>query len=105
MDDRDFNDLIKSIRQVGKIKRGELRPSRVFEFKPVNIKKIRSDLDLSQPMFARMIGVSPKTLKNWEQGRRQPTGPAQALLKVVQDYPEIVARSLGVEPQKDKKTA
>lgn len=105
MDDRDFDDLIKSIRQAGKIKMGELRPSRVFEFKPVNIKKIRSDLDLSQPMFARMIGVSPKTLRNWEQGRRQPTGPAQALLKVVQDYPEIVARSLGMEHQKDKKTA
>ena len=105
MDDRDFNDLIKSIRQAGKIKRGELSPSRVFEFKPVNIKKIRSDLDLSQTMFARMIGVSPKTLRNWEQGRRQPTGPAQALLKIVQDYPEIVARSLGMAQQKGKKTA
>ncbi len=100
MDDRDFEDLIKSIRQAGKIKRGELRPSRVFEFKPVNIKKIRNDLNLSQPVFARMIGVSPKTLRNWEQGRRQPTGPARALLKVVQDYPEIVARSLGMDERK-----
>ncbi len=104
MDDRDFDDLIKSIRQAGKIKRGELRPSRVFEFKSVDIKKIRNDLNLSQPVFARMIGVSLKTLRNWEQGRRQPTGPAQALLKVVQDYPEIVARSLGMD-EKGKKTA
>ncbi|MFV2081601.1 MAG: NadS family protein [bacterium] len=102
MDDRDFEDLIKSIRQAGKIKRGELRPSRVFEFKPVNIKKIRNDLNLSQPVFARMIGVSPKTLRNWEQGRRQPTGPARALLKVVQDYPEIVARSLGMDERKNE---
>ena len=100
MDDRDFEDLIKSIRQAGKINRGELRPSRVFEFKPVNIKKIRNDLNLSQTVFARMIGVSPKTLRNWEQGRRQPTGPARALLKVVQDYPEIVARSLGMDERK-----
>ncbi len=104
MDDRDFEDLIKSIRQAGKIKRGELRPSRVFEFKPVNIKKIRNDLHVSQPVFARMIGVSPKTLRNWEQGRRQPTGPARALLKVVQDYPEVVIRSLGMS-EKDKDTA
>ncbi len=104
MDDRDFEDLIKSIRQAGKIKRGELRPSRVFEFKPVNIKKIRNDLHVSQPVFARMIGVSPKTLRNWEQGRRQPTGPARALLKVVQDYPEVVIRSLGMS-EKDKETA
>jgi len=103
MDDRDFEDLIKSIRQAGKIKRGELRPSRVFEFKPVNIKKIRNDLHVSQPVFARMIGVSPKTLRNWEQGRRQPTGPARALLKVVQDYPEVVIRSLGMS-EKDKET-
>lgn len=104
MDDHDFADLIKSIRQAGKIKRGESRPSRVFEFKPVNIKKIRNDLHVSQPVFARMIGVSPKTLRNWEQGRRQPTGPARALLKVVQDYPEVVARSLGMG-EKDKETA
>ncbi|HEV2949996.1 MAG TPA: helix-turn-helix domain-containing protein [Gemmataceae bacterium] len=61
---------------------GEIKPSRVTQFAPPDVRAIRRRLDQSQTEFARMIGVSVATLQNWEQGRRQPEGPARALLKV-----------------------
>src|SRR5438552_2503301 len=94
MKKEDFNNLVKSIRQAGKIRRGQAKPSRVFEFTPVDVKKIRARLEKSQSEFARMIGVSVATLQNWEQGRREPEGPARALLKVAAKAPQTVARAL-----------
>jgi putative transcriptional regulator len=102
MKDQDFERLIKSVKQAGEIKRGSRRPSRKFEFKATDIKTIRIKLDVSQPEFARMIGVSSSTVKNWEQGRRKPTGPAQALLKVAADDPFVIAKSLGYGEDEEK---
>ena len=90
----EFSKLVASIRQAGKIRRGEMRPSRVFEVRPANIKAIRRKLGKSQAEFALMIGVRVSTLQNWEQGRRRPEGPAQALLKVAAEHPEVVAEAL-----------
>ena len=90
----DFQKLITSIKQAGKIRRGELKPSRVTRFAPVDVKAIREGLGKSQTEFARMIGVSVATLQNWEQGRRRPEGPARALLKVAAADPEAVAAAL-----------
>jgi putative transcriptional regulator len=45
--------------------------------------------------FAYLIGVSKRTLENWEQGRRRPAGPARALLKIVAAAPEVALKSLG----------
>lgn len=90
----DFDELVESIKQAGKIRRGETRASRRFEFRPVDIKAIRERLALSQSEFALMIGVSVSTLQNWEQGRRTPEGPARALLKVVEERPEAVLEAL-----------
>ncbi|MCB9474843.1 MAG: helix-turn-helix domain-containing protein [Candidatus Delongbacteria bacterium] len=90
----DFEELVLSVQQAGEIRRGEARPSRVHTFKPVDIKSIRARLGKSQPEFAQMIGVSVGTLRNWEQGRRIPDGPAMALLKVAAKHPEIVAAAL-----------
>jgi putative transcriptional regulator len=90
----DFNKLVASIRQAGKIKRGKLKPGRVFHFKPADIKAVREKLNVSQSEFALMIGVSVSTLQNWEQGRRRPEGPARALLKVAAENPEAVAEAL-----------
>ena len=94
MKKKDFDRLIASVKQAGKIKRGKLKPSRVFRFKPADIKAIREKLGVSQSEFALMIGVSVSTLQNWEQGRRQPDGPARALLKVAAENPELVAEAL-----------
>jgi putative transcriptional regulator len=91
---RDFSDLIKSVRQAGRIRRKKMRPSRVTTFKPADVRAIRDSLGKSQPEFAMMIGVSVATLRNWEQGRRVPDGPAQALLRVAAHNPEAVANAL-----------
>jgi len=92
----EFDQLTESVRQAGKIRRGELRPSRVFEYRPADIKAIRLKLGRSQSEFALMIGVSVSTLQNWEQGRRSPGGPARALLKVAEHDPEAVVEALDV---------
>ena len=91
---KDFDNLATSIRQAGRIRRGEIKPSRVTQFAPPDIRAIRRRLGQSQTEFARMIGVSVATLQNWEQGRRQPEGPARALLKVAAVNPQAVAAAL-----------
>ena len=90
-----FEELIKSVRQAGKIHRGETRPSRVTEYAAEDIKGIRNKLRKSQSEFAAMIGVSTRTLQNWEQGHRTPVGPARALLRVAARNPKAVAEALG----------
>jgi putative transcriptional regulator len=90
----DFDSLLSSIREAGRIRRGEAKPSRVIEFAPVDVKTIRHRLGQSQSAFARMIGVSISTLQNWEQGRRRPEGPARALLQVAAANPKAVAEAL-----------
>jgi putative transcriptional regulator len=94
MKKQDFDNLVGSIREMGRIRRGEVKPSRVKTFAPVDIKAIRRRLRKSQAEFALMIGVSVATLQNWEQGRRRPEGPAQALLRVAAANPEAVAAAL-----------
>ncbi len=64
MNKRDFDKLAASVKQAGKIRRGELKASRVFDLKPMDIKTIRKKLNLSQSEFALMIGVSVSTLQN-----------------------------------------
>ncbi len=95
MKERDFDKLVASVKQAGAIKRGKLKPGRRIKMDSADVRSIRSQLEKSQSEFAMMIGVSVSTLQNWEQGRRQPEGPARALLKVVSENPEAVARSLG----------
>lgn len=95
MNPGEFAKLVTSVRQAGRIRRGHLRPGRVIVFKPTDIRAIRARLGKSQAEFALMIGVSPATLRNWEQGRRVPEGPARALLKIAAENPGAVARALG----------
>ena len=90
----DFNQLIESIEQAGQIKKGDIKPDRVFRYSIPDIKKIRRSLHISQNKFAFMIGVSPRTLQNWEQGRREPEGPAKAILRVASKNPKAVLEAL-----------
>jgi putative transcriptional regulator len=94
MKEQDFDNLVESIKQAGKIRRGEMRAKRIFTFSPADIKTIRARLNLSQSEFAMMIGVSVSTLQNWEQGRRQPEGPARALLKIASEKPDALIEAL-----------
>jgi putative transcriptional regulator len=89
-----FQELLTSVRQAGRIRRGTARPSRVIVFKPADIKAVRRKLKASQTEFALMIGVNVSTLRNWEQGRRVPDGPALALLRVAEKNPAAVAEAL-----------
>lgn len=94
MKKRGFEEVLSSIRQAGKIKRGEMTFSRRFEFKPADVRKIRTKLGMSQSQFALLTGVSVATLQNWEQGRRRPEGPARALLRIAEVHPEAVLDAL-----------
>jgi putative transcriptional regulator len=94
VNDTDFQQLLASVKEAGRIKRGEQEPVRKFEVRAEDVKAIRAKLDKSQSEFALMIGVSVSTLQNWEQGRRQPEGPARALLKVASVNPQAVAAAL-----------
>ncbi len=94
MKNEDFDLLVSSVHEGAAILRGELRPSRSSEFKPSDVKKIRASLRQSQQEFAQMIGVSVATLRNWEQGRRVPEGPARALLVVAARNPKAVEEAL-----------
>jgi len=89
-----FKELLTSIKQAGRIRRGTLKPSRVTTFRPADVKSVREKLQASQTEFALMIGVSVATLRNWEQGRRTPDGPALALLRVAARNPRAVAEAL-----------
>ena len=95
MNPKDFDELIESVREGGRILRGEAKPSREFTFKPEDVQAIRKRLKKSQDEFALMIGVSVATLRNWEQGRRHPHGPAKALLKIAAENPKAVEKALG----------
>lgn len=95
-----FHELLTSIKQAGKIRRGKLKPARVTTFQPADVKGIREKLKVSQAEFALMIGVSVATLRNWEQARRTPDGPALALLRVAARNPRAVAEALHREPRK-----
>ena len=103
MKEDDFNNLTKSIKQAGKIKNGQLTPGRTFEFNPMDIKAIRNKLHKSQSEFALMIGVSVSTLQNWEQGQRNPDGPARALLKVASENPEAVKGTTNIRAKMHSK--
>ena len=94
MKKNDFDELLVSVKEAGSIKRGERPARRRFEFSPPDIKKVRKSLNVTQAAFARMIGVSVDTLQNWEQGRREPEGPARALLTVAAKNPQAVLSAL-----------
>ena len=85
-----FSQLVDSVREGGAILRGQKRPSRAFVVKALDIKRIRTTYRLSQGQFAAMLGISPATLRNWEQGRRAPQGPARVLLMVAAKHPHVV---------------
>jgi putative transcriptional regulator len=89
-----FEDLSKSIKEAGKIRRGQVKASRAFKYNAVDICKLRKSVKVSQSQFARMIGVSVDTVQNWEQGRRTPRGPAMALLRIFEQNPKAVVGAL-----------
>jgi len=86
-----FDELVESVREGMAILRGEIEPSRVSVVeKEPDVRSIRAKLGISQREFASLLGISVRTLENWEQGHRTPKGPARVLLKVAEARPEVV---------------
>jgi putative transcriptional regulator len=89
-----FDELLESVKQAAAIERGAMKPSRIFVVhNKSDAAKARARLGLSQHKFAALMGISAATLKNWEQGRRQPTGAAKVLLRVAKRHPKIVLQA------------
>lgn len=79
------NDLLESVKQM---RRGQA--ARVTKVKLPEAAEARARVGLSQQAFAILLGVSPRTLQDWEQGRREPTGAARTLLRVAVEHPEVL---------------
>jgi len=94
MNKTSFDELMNSVKEMDRIVHGHKTASRTTRFTDPEVKGIREKTGLSQIRFAALIGVSKRTLENWEQGRRQPTGPAKALLRIVDSDPELALRAL-----------
>ena len=103
MEDKLFNELMDSVREGGAIFRGKKSPSRSFELDKPDIKRIRSNYHLSQSEFATLLGISIGTLRNWEQGRRAPHGPARVLLQVASKHPDALWDV--VQPRRSRSSA
>ncbi len=89
-----FDELLRSVEEMDAIVAGKKKPARKFEFPDPEVKAIREKVGLSQAKFAMLIGVSKRTLENWEQGRRHPTGPAKALLRILDADPKQAVEAL-----------
>ena len=88
-------ELIESMQQAARYAGGrKVRGMRVTKVAIPDVKAIRRSLRMSQHRFAAAYRIPLPTLKNWEQGRRQPEGPARALLRVAARNPKAVAAAL-----------
>ena len=88
MDEQLFQDLSQSVREVGAIERGEINPTYQTQYEKIDVHRIRAKFRLSQSDFARVLGISVRTLQNWEQGSRNPVGASRKLLEMADANPE-----------------
>lgn len=101
-----FGELIESIKEAGRIARGEAKPGRVTvysqdrvkelrdKFRPSQIVRVRKRLKMSQAELANVMMIPKATLQSWEQGRRQPEGPALVLIRVMDRNPKAIVEAL-----------
>jgi putative transcriptional regulator len=85
-----FNELTQSLKEATAIAKGQAEPSRRFVLDTPDVKAVREKTGLSQAEFALRLHVSPRTLQNWEQNRRTPTGAAAALIRLLNARPDVI---------------
>lgn len=83
------NEILTGLNEIKNYKKGKLKLRALELSEPSDPKIIREKLSLSQSAFAGLLGVSMRTLQDWEQGRRNPQGPAVALLRIAEQHPEV----------------
>jgi putative transcriptional regulator len=86
--------LIESAHEALAIAAGDIQPARAVQVETIDVVAIRKRLKLSQHQFARRFALSASTVKDWEQGRRQPDRIARNFLRLIDHDPETVARAL-----------
>jgi len=93
MNKRDIGqEILDGIKEIKNFKSGQTQ-LKIQEIKdPSPAKVIRKKLSLTQLSFASLMGISVRTLQDWEQGRRTPQGPAKALLRIAENYPEVFTK-------------
>jgi putative transcriptional regulator len=89
-----FENLLKGVREMQAIRAGKLKPARVTKLTREHPRVVRTQLGMTQEQFAEMLGVPVGTLRNWEQGIRQPGGAAKTLLRVAAKHPKAVLDAL-----------
>ena len=90
MKDDLFQELLESVGEGGAILEGRENASRLFATREPDVISIRNKYGLSQTKFASLLGISVKTLRTWEQGRRKPEGAARILLRIAERHPEAI---------------
>lgn len=92
MTDRNIGmEILDGIKEIKQHKEGKVKLKTTTLTDPSPAQIIRKKLDLSQASFACLMGVSIRTIQDWEQGRRSPKGPAKSLLRVAEQHPEVFA--------------
>ncbi len=81
--------LLQSVREMKGAK-----AARVTKVEPNEVVQARQSTGLSQAQFAEALSISKRTLQEWEQGRRSPSGAAQALIRIAKNHPEVVREAL-----------
>lgn len=90
----DFDGIMQGIKETAAFLNGESARVRVHIPPAIDVAAIREKSGLSQAKFADCVGVSVSTLRNWEQGRRAPDGPARVLIAMLAKNPQIVEQTL-----------
>ena len=90
MKDELFDELVEGVKEAGAYLRGEVDPAAVSFVGEPDPRAIRERLSLTQEEFAAALCISVATLRNWEQGRREPSGPAMRLLQIAAKRPDIL---------------
>lgn len=89
-----FSSIKQGLGEAIEYSKGNTSTAIVHEYGPVEVKKIRANLGMSQNEFASAFGISVSTLRHWERGDRSPHGPALVLLNVVSKEPQAVLKAL-----------
>ena len=82
-------EILDGIKEIKKHNKGEIQLKTTTLTNPSSAQIVRKNLALSQAYFADLMGVSIRTVQDWEQGRRTPKGPAKSLLRVADQHPEV----------------
>jgi len=100
MSKKNFDAFLKSVEEMGAIRRGEKTPTRVtYRPAPVKaeeIKKLRKQLNITQAGLAKIVGEGEGAVQSWEQGQRNAGGAATKIIRLLEEMPELKDRLMTI---------